>query len=448
MNSPGQGGTRLSDDELVYSLIKDTYPLAHDRIEAITKGPGKFASEVDLVLGALRVAQALAPLDEAKEWEKFGRPTPERISQLHTRGAKRTEPYFRRILNLDGQGILNKDGDFPCKLEMVIENLRDGLRYAVGSNPSGLPSMLLARLPRELLDVLLLFSFKSDEPRDWKGKDRETLIAFVLHWLLFVGDNGNASNQSFVVVEPSGWDFGTSSIAALIGHLESEGIARRAPRKADWETLEQEVRGRGCRLAAWSERFSSKDNERDKSPGESLRVLSTNDEMIKRALLWLQRRYIDRAFPHYDPTSTRDDDLPFDIDHAIPSAQFGFHWGVNVATERLALSDIDAEQFKQHRSTVGNSLGNKRWLAAPDNRRKQDKQIEAERSNGGKEPPVDDEINRDVWNRLIDKKPWTEDDVYLFQEIIDERALTLVKRLLSESKIEELLELLDKSVRQ
>src|SRR5208282_4554677 len=97
----GQGGTRLTDDELVYSLIKDAYPEVHDRIEEIIKGPGRFSSEVDLVLGALRVAQALALLEDAKEWEKFGRPTPERVGQLHMRGKVKTEPFFLSMLLRD-----------------------------------------------------------------------------------------------------------------------------------------------------------------------------------------------------------------------------------------------------------------------------------------------------------------------------------------------------------
>ncbi len=246
--------------------------------------------------------------------------------------------------------------------------------------------MLLARLPRDLLDVLLLFAFKRGEDREWKDEDRRTLIAFVLHWLLFVGDSGKASYQSFVLAEPSSWIFGSRSIAALIGHFETEGIARRAPRKTDWEALAHEVQERGRRLATWSERFISIDQYIAKSPGEALRVLSTNDEIIKRALIWIQRRYIERTFPHYDPTSSRDDDLPFDIDHVIPTARFGFHWGFRVVEQNLALPHADAERFWEHRFTVGNSLGNKRWLSAPDNRGRHDCPIEAKRPEGEVQP--------------------------------------------------------------
>jgi hypothetical protein len=73
----GQGGTRLSDDELTYSIIKHQYPDIHDRMKAIMQGQaGRLAGEVDLVLAALRVAKTVAPWDDAKEWEVIGRPSP------------------------------------------------------------------------------------------------------------------------------------------------------------------------------------------------------------------------------------------------------------------------------------------------------------------------------------------------------------------------------------
>ncbi len=61
----GQGGTRLTDDELTYSIIKHQHPKIRERMDAITKGDaGRLAGEVDMVLAALRVAKACVP------WEK------------------------------------------------------------------------------------------------------------------------------------------------------------------------------------------------------------------------------------------------------------------------------------------------------------------------------------------------------------------------------------------
>jgi hypothetical protein len=435
----GQGGTRLSDDELTYSLIKNHYPEVHDRVEEIVNGPGRFASEVDLVIGALRVAQTLRPWPSAQEWEQVGRPTPDRVGKLREKGSETTEPYFRSML-------LAHD-NAPVKLRTAIERLRSGMLYDTTANSSGLPSMLLARLPRDLLDVLLLFAFKRGEAQPWEGEDRKTLIAFVLHWLVFVADNGNAAYYAFTEIQGTTWRFGEGSVAALIRHFETKGVARHAPRPLDWRFLMEEVQQRGCGLATWTERFSSQDVAGRLCPGEALRVLSTHDELMKRALIWLQRRYITCTFPHYDPTSTRDDDLPFDFDHAIPRGLFGAHWSSNVQ-KRFCLSDPrDMDRFRDLRKTVGDSLGNLRWLAAADNRGRGMGQIEVERPKSGDQPSLDDHIDRPSWNKLIDADGipviWTEDDVATFQRLIDSRTLLLAEVLMEESGITDLINLAD-----
>ena len=431
----GQGGTRLSDDELIYSLIKDRYPKVHDRVEDIVRGPGRFASEVDLVLGALRVAQTLAPWLGAKEWEQFGRPTPNRVRQIQEKGIETTEPYFR--------SIISEDDSPPFRLKTAIERLRDGLLYDAESSSCGLPSMLLARLPRDLLDVLVLFMFKRDEEQTWDEEDRSTLIAFVLHWLLFVADDGKAAYYIFKEVQVTKWGFGKHSVAALIRHFEAEGIARHAPRVQDWDCLTKEVQQRGCRLATWAERFRGKDIPGCPGPGEALRVLSTHGELIRRALIWLQRRYITLTFSHYDPTSTRDDDLPFDLDHAIPQGLFGSDW--RKAQNRICLPDLDKAQFRDLRHVIGNSLGNLRWLAAADNRRKGMKQIEDEE---GTSLLLDDHIDRPSWNKLISAdntlKIWEENDVATFQRLIDNRTLQLTKILMEKSGITVLINIADR----
>ncbi len=339
----GQGGTRLSEDELSYSLIKDHYPKVHDRVEDIVKGPGRFASEIDLVLGALRVSQTLAPWPNSKEWEQIGRPTPDRVRQLQQKGTNTTELYF-----LD---MLPEDDNVPVKLQVAIECLRVGLLYDTKSNACGLPSMLLGRFPRDLLDVLLLFTFKRGETLVWDGEDRRTLIAFVLYWLLFVANDGNAAYRTFKEVQVKNWRFGSCSVAELICYFEAEQVARQAPRTRDWPGLREEVQQRECRIATWTERFSSKDLAGHPSVGEALRVLSTRGELIKRVLIWIQRCYITRTFPHYDPTSTRDDDLPFDLDHAIPRALFGANW--TNTQKRICLPAPDKGQFRDWRTTVG-----------------------------------------------------------------------------------------------
>ena len=425
----GQGGTRLSDDELSYSLIKQSYPEVRDRIEEIVTGPGRFASDVDLVLGAVRVAQTLAPRPEMEKWAKAARPSPDQIRQLDEKGSATTKPYFL--------AMLPKEHDRPKKLKIALEQLCRGLQYDCDVNSSGLPTMLLARLPRDLLDVLLLFAFKRGELQTWEGNDKQTLIAFVLYWLMFVKDDAKGAYRTFEVLGRIEWQFSEHSVAALISLFEAASISRRAPRTPDWPDLEDEVQQRPCALAKWEERFTARDREEHPGPGESLRVMSTHSELIRRALIWIQRKYITDRFRNYDPTSTRDDDLPFDLDHAIPR----FHFDSRRSDAKLIhLSPEDRVCFDNARNTVGDSLGNMRWLAAPDNRARGKGQIE--------EPPrVDDHIDRSPWNRLIDLTEWTADDVSTFQRLIDGRTLHLARCLLDEGGLTRLLGIADQPER-
>ena len=433
----GQGGTRLSDEELTYSLIKNRYPHVHDRVADIVRLHGRLASEVDLVLGALRVAQALAPWPDSKDWEIAGRPKPKQVRTLSDKEKEPTESYFLSMLPA-------RDSD-PKKMQTAIEHLLGGLLFDVTSNSRGLPSMLLARIPRDLLDVLLLFSFKRGEKQAWNDQDRATLIAFVLHWLIFVGNDEKAAYDTFRYAKSETWTFGQDSVAALLHHFEIKGFARHAPRADHWPDLMEEAAGRGHMLAKWDQRFSSTDASHRASPGNALRVLSSNGELTIRALTWVQRHYVTQAFSNYNPTSTRDDDLPFDLDHAIPNEMFGFRWDEKRTPS--GLSGPETANFRDLRGTVGNSLGNFRWLAAADNRRRGMKQIEDERAKEGVEPPLNDYIDRPLWNKLINAdgtvKNWTKDDIETFQRLIDCRTLELTKLLMDESGVTDLIKCSD-----
>jgi hypothetical protein len=144
-------------------------------------------------------------------------------------------------------------------------------------------------------------------------------------------------------------------------------------------------------------------------------------KLIRRVLLWLQRDYLAGRFPDYDPTSSRDEDLPIDLDHLIPNSKFGFDW--RSRTSSLNFDDPN-ENFRHLRGTVGNSLGNFRWLDASDNRSRQ-----ANKINGG-EGERDIIMNVSDWNALIGKKSWAEDDVATFQKMIDLRTITIYEHLL------------------
>jgi hypothetical protein len=291
------------------------------------------------------------------------------------------------------------------------------LVYDKVTNPTGLPVILLARLPHQLVDVLLLM----ESHRQSQEEQEYFLPAFVLYWLLFVVDSEKAANIIFRRFCLKEADWQPRSDKNLIRFFEKEGVSRRLPGLEFLDEVRNEIQHGTHLLRGWGERFVTLDANKDHPTGDALRVLSTDGELIRRALLWLQREYLTGRFPDYDPTSSRDEDLPIDRDHLIPQSKFGFYWQYRFSS--LNFEDAD-ENFRHLRGTVGNSIGNFRWLDASDNRGRQDGKIE----EGDGERDIIDCVPE--WNALIEKNPWGQDDVAAFQKMINLRTITIYEHLL------------------
>lgn len=203
------------------------------------------------------------------------------------------------------------------------------------------------------------------------------------------------------------------------------------PRKKELEILHNDMEN--CKdqpqLRSWSERFAAADTQQFK-PGETIRILATHQELVKRALMWLQREYLAKF--RYDPTSDRDEDLPVDLDHIVPASTFYFNWG----DRGLRLEEgVDLLNFREERSNIGDLLGNRRWLDASENRRRQNGPYDLDGVFDVVEPRVDD------WKKLADgqQRKWANADIALFQHLVDARTLDLYRNLLENSCIESLL---------
>jgi len=329
--------------------------------------------------------------------------------------------------------------DPRANLQTILKKLRQALAYS-DKHLSGIPPLLFADFPRDLVDVLLLFSVKRGETLPWSKDDSEVLTAFTLHWLFLVAHNGKAALQVFRHVrEEESWAWSEDSIGKLINDLEKEGFARYLPRPGTLPELQSGVDAVPAQppIRTWAKRFTEADRVGELNPGDALREISTRNELIQRALMWLQREYL-KAFD-YDPTSDRDEDLPIDLDHIVPDGIFGFDWRYRdkrLQTD-IVSNPVILENFWHHRITVGNSLGNFRWLAVSDNR---------SRGKGdyvlipGNEDLVK---NPDAWNRIISGQPWSPGDIGEFQRLIDTRTLQLFEKLIRESGIARIMGLIE-----
>jgi len=405
----GQGGTPLSNDELAYSIIKHQYPEVHDRMKEIMEGSaGRMASEVNLVLAALRVAKLFSGWDgDGAEWKIIGRPYPAFVSGLKQLPGVLRE--FQQMLPTHKGG----------RLQILLEAIRRRLAYDKTANPGGLPSILLARLPHQLVDVLLLLQSQTNEGQSGFSEP-DLLPQFVLHWLLFVSDSDKAGSLVFQRHRSSFSSGHLLSLPTLVKDFEKAEIAWVLPHKDQLPLLRDEIGKGSHRLRSQSERFACLDADDGRKSGDVLRMLSVDREKTKRALLWFQRGYLAENYPNFDPTSSHDEDLPIDLDHLIPGSKFGFHWK---SRDSFIQFDDPDENFRYQRGLVGNSLGNFRWLDASENRSRGAGTIHIPEIDAGF-------IDAPAWNTLIEKRPWKEKDAADFQRLIDLRTVAIFEELL------------------
>jgi len=409
----GQGGTPLTNDELTYSIIKYQYPHVHDCIKNVMDGTaGRVASEVNLVLAALRVAKVLSPWEGASEWEIVGRPFPGFVSRLNELPGVGVE--FQKMISSTQGG----------RLKVLLEGIRDRLVYDKNLNPGGLPVMLMARLPHQLVDVLLLMATQQMQGGSEASKS-DLLSPFVLHWLLFVKDHDKAARMIFKRHFESGRIVGQKAIQVLIQDFEKAEVSWLLPLIEQLPQIRADIENGDHRLRSGPERFAKLDADEARKCGDALRVLASDRELIKRLLLWLQRHYLARNYGDFNPTSSHDKDLPIDLDHMIPESKFGFNW--NSEGLRPDFEDPD-ENFYWQRKPIGNSLGNFHWLDAAENRSR----------GAGKLVVAEGDLVQDTtpWDKLIEEPRWNANDVATFQKLIDLRTLDIYESLLVHGKLE------------
>src|SRR5690606_36062582 len=107
------------------------------------------------------------PWEGAKPWEIAGCPGPDFVTRLSEHS--HVEAAFLDLIPPNREG----------RLKRLLELVRDGLSFEAMRRPGGLPSMLLARLPHQLIDVLLLMSARAQQGPT--TNDLDLLAPFALY---------------------------------------------------------------------------------------------------------------------------------------------------------------------------------------------------------------------------------------------------------------------------
>jgi len=234
-----------------------------------------------------------------------------------------------------------------------------------------MPDVMLVQLPAELWQVLVFWATRQAKrfghAVDWESS-RQEIVRFALFWRLCVfSNNEKAASWSFwqlqnLKPEPASFP-GAELYRCLVG-TPDDSCAHALISPDDFESLL-------CKECspAWrsdTERFVNDKNERNHI-GAAWWVSS------HRTLPWLQRDYIRTAFPGYVPLTDHEDDLPYDIDHVIPKADWN-DW-VSIKRRVQDVGPATLQRMQWWRAGIGESIGNKRLVDSPTNARDQDNDI-------------------------------------------------------------------------
>lgn len=365
----GAGGTPLSDDERLYSIFKHHDPRVHNAVLEIHAAVGRVMAPTKIVVTALRLANALSN-DRAT-----GVPNVATFARIMGDRVSETASFRESLAELIPTDVINDpDTARAALLTRAFAVVRDLLEYAPAScptgrpNPNGLPRVGLVELPSDLWQVLLFWAVQGlrggRQPADLAPAQDE-LVRFALFWQLCVTSGDRPSTRAFRVLQenkdPTHFP-GAHLYRLLTGALEQEGCALPL---VDADTVRRHLVADPPSPVwrSWKERFAP-----EGAPNGYMDLASTWWRAGNRMLPWLQRPYVAGAFPHYDPLSDRDEDLPYDVDHLCPKADWGANWlglSSRVVCDQAAR---DAMGDRSRRWLLGDGIGNKRIIDASQNR--------------------------------------------------------------------------------
>ena len=385
----GQNGTGLTDNEYIYSVIKERFPEIQDSFDKILSpktdgGCGYISDPVELAIASLRVARGIVT-SEAKKEVVVGRP----------------DRNFASNLDKDNNEIIAKfeemvrDGT-NSQLAQAVKHIRTTLEYHPEQNERGLPLFMLARLPRELFDCLLLAAIKTDNSVEI---ERKWMIPFCLFWMALQNNDGEFANWFYSLVlgykdkgeVVPGMEMDTKLFAKLVKDCEGDNTIKKFPRREELDLIRDNAKiGQFLTKAKSKFRFGhevlneQREVQQGKLTADFLELVAWRDHSKKNILLWLQREYLHKLcteYGSYDPTAGLDEDFPIEFDHLIPHNIFYYKLAYGSKGANLS-NDAQKNQldvgFKLHGQKVnyGNSLGNYRWFDASLNAAKSDGVIE------------------------------------------------------------------------
>lgn len=425
-------GTRLSPDDLLFSMVKQSWPEAHNIVYKIHEKVGSLMKPTDFVMTAYRLA--LLNEDIADEAQPNARSFHKNLGKLL--GTEKQPGILKELIS---------ESNKSSPLVKAFENMKSILEYR-GEGDNGIPEAMFPYLDVPLQQVILFWLLN----REFQANDRNNIISFMLYWMLCnkgAASKYEASKKSIEILSKANNQF---PILHLYKTLSIGNAGNKPPLFCPLihSSFSYEL----------NTSFYRKPNERaEHFFGKDGIELYLNFSKRKELLIWFQRNWINVKFKDFDPLAGQDEDnVPYDFDHFIPQSNWSSFQGVGLP--RLE-STIEFNNLWCRRS-LGDSIGNYRILSAPDNRSRNDTSLEQELIvNESKNQDSSESNNKNNEQNAIDYRnnyafdpngyeleqwkiaspketpyDWNDKRVLAFQYAIESRIQYLYKRYYDEAK--------------
>jgi hypothetical protein len=324
-------GVDMGQEELFFSGIKLRWPEAHDLVWEVynDRETGRFLAPTKIVHLAVRLAATREPGSDRDI-------LPMDLKAFHNHlESEEGGELLKGIASYLDSATAGGVG----RLREVLREARKALSYHPewDQDDPGFPAPLLADLSPHVWHILAAWI---DRHHDVDKKNRAEMLRF-------------AAALHFFFARP------LENVWARRLFLESRNAGGSFPGQKLWKSLTEDT-----------DRTLWHDIHTPKRFGNAL----TNEAGDQRAnvlvhehdlVVWVQRCYVQRWFPDYDPTlyTGRSAEKPYDMDHIMPKAHFD---------QRSSRRIKQAGRFEAVRAGALHSSGNFRLWPRSENRRDQD----------------------------------------------------------------------------
>ena len=409
-------GTKLSSEDLLFSMIKQKWSESHDLVYKLQDKIGSLMKPTDFVMTIFRISILL---NNQKNKEMGDNPKPDtRYFHRHLKDLLNEEEYGLKTLIKDDSVFIQA---FE-KLMKVIEHNKN--------RNFGIPKIMFPYINLYLLQTLIYFIIKKEEDE----VNELELVRFIMFWMVNNPDTKKSSDISKEMIKLINED---KNLIDIYNKLTEE---ERDPKILFFKlTFVKDKKVEFTNLINQNERALKYFDEKNK---DLYHKFSTN----KSLLLWIQREFMlqDDIISKYEPLAiNNEDNVPYDFDHLIPQS----NWA-SLPTNGSGLDKIKNEENKKRfgnlwiRRNLGNLIGNFRVLNSSQNRSRGDESLEKELEKmeiESKNNFLILEEDLDNWKKASpeeNKFDWDDNRIKEFQYVIEKRVLNLYHQIIEDLKFE------------